>query len=313
MPALIRPAVREVRSRIFDSARWAGYRPREGDVVVATFPKCGTTWTQRIVSMLIAGDAAPAPAPGPWFDFRLGPPVGASLAQAEAASTRRYLKSHLPYDALPVYEGVKFIHVARDGRDSAISFHNHLRGFQAHMRDVIHAVGESDPKFRGQPMPQTPEDPSAFFKGWLIDGGASGDPGASYWEVERSYWAARREPTMLLVHYNDLKADPAGEIARIAAFLEIELPAPVMAGITAAASFDEMKKNGAAILPGFENVWVNGADTFLNKGVNGRWKGVYDPADLELYERRVAEEFSPALAAWLEDGRLVSGDPALAD
>ena len=46
--------------------------------------------------------------------------------------------------------------------------------------------------------------------------------------MERSYWSARRDANMLLVHYNDLKADLAGEIARIAQYLEIELQRVVM-------------------------------------------------------------------------------------
>ena len=121
MPELVRSPLREVRSRVFDSAPWADYQPRENDIVIATYPKCGTTWTQRIVSMLLAGSAAPAPAWGPWPDFRLGPPPEVAQAEAEALTGRRYFKSHLPYDALPVYKGVKFIHTARDGRDSAMA------------------------------------------------------------------------------------------------------------------------------------------------------------------------------------------------
>jgi aryl sulfotransferase len=53
MPKLVRPALCEVRTRVFDSARWAGYQPRSDDIIVATYSKCGTTWAQRIVSMLI--------------------------------------------------------------------------------------------------------------------------------------------------------------------------------------------------------------------------------------------------------------------
>src|SRR5271156_334391 len=73
--ALVRPPLREVRSRIFDSARWLAYAPRPDDIIIGTFPKCGTTWMQRIVAMLLAASAAPAPVAGPWFDFRLRGPV----------------------------------------------------------------------------------------------------------------------------------------------------------------------------------------------------------------------------------------------
>ena len=43
MPQLLRPALHEVRSRVFDSGRWSGYQPRDGDSVIATYSKCGTT------------------------------------------------------------------------------------------------------------------------------------------------------------------------------------------------------------------------------------------------------------------------------
>ena len=310
MTALVRPPLREVRSRIFDSARWAGYQPREGDVVIATYPKCGTTWTQRIVGMLLAGDAAPFAVHGPWFDFRLGPPVEVSLAEAEAVSGRRYLKSHLPYDSLPVFEGVKFIHVARDGRDSAMSFHNHMRTFTPFALANADQVSLNDPKF-GDALPPTPEDPAEYFRAWLVDGGAVGDPGASYWEMERSYWDARHEPNMLLTHYADLKADLAGEIARIARFLEIELAPAAMDEIVAAAGFEAMKGQGAELMPGAEMVWDGGYKSFLHKGTNGRWQGVCSEADLAAYQARIAAEFTPGLAAWLERGRLSAGDPAL--
>jgi aryl sulfotransferase len=310
MNALVRPPRREVRSRIFDSARWAGYRARPDDIIIATFPKCGTTWAQRIVSMLLAGSSAPAPVGGAWLDFRLRGPVEPVLEAADATPGRRHLKAHLPYDALPVWEGVKFIHVARDGRDAAMSMHNHMRGFRPEMNAIMDQVSLSDPKFGGA-APPTPEDPAESFREWLVDGGARGDPGASFWEVERSYWAARRDANMLLVHYNDLKADLAGEIARIARYLEIELPGAVMNEIVAAAGFETMRAQGETLMPGAENAWVEGAKTFLHKGVNGRWQAAFADADLAAYKAKIAAEFTPALAAWLESGRLVAGDPAL--
>jgi aryl sulfotransferase len=260
--------------------------------------------------MLLAASAAPAPVRGTWFDFRLRGPVEPMLEEAEAIPGRRHLKSHLPYDALPVWEGVKFIHVARDGRDSALSMHNHLRGFTPQMNAIMDQVSVGDPKF-GDAAPPTPADPAESFREWLVDGGARGDPGASFWEVERSYWAARRDPNMLLVHFNDLKADLAAEITRIARYLKIEVPGAVMDEIVAAANFEAMREQGEALMPGAENAWVDGAKTFLNKGVNGRWQGMYAEADLAAYDAKIAAEFTPALAAWLEKGRFVGGDPAL--
>jgi len=311
MQTLLHAPAREVRSRIFDSARWAGYRPRPDDIVICTYPKCGTTWTQRIVSMLVAGSAAPAPIMSPWFDMRLFGPVEGALGMAEAQTTRRFLKSHLPYDSLPVYEGVKFIHTARDGRDSAMSFHNHMIGFAPEAVASMAAISAADPKFADQPDLPILQDPAEFFREWLEDdGGARGDEGAGYWEVERSYWAARREPNMLLVHYNDLKVAPADEIARIADYLEIALPAATMAEIVAAADFQTMRAQGDVLMPFAAQTWDDGAQRFLYRGTNGRWKDVLTPADLDAYAEQVKAELSPGLAAWLEGGRLVAGDPA---
>jgi hypothetical protein len=50
---LSREAIRVVSDFTCDSRRWSGYKPREGDVVIATAPKVGTTWMQQIVNLLI--------------------------------------------------------------------------------------------------------------------------------------------------------------------------------------------------------------------------------------------------------------------
>lgn len=310
-PALKRAPVHDVRSHIFDSARWAPYRPRPDDIVVATYPKCGTTWTQRIVEMLVTGSPEPAPIMVPWYDMRLFGDLEAMHGIAEAVTKRRQLKSHLPYDALPVYEGVKVIHVARDGRDAAMSFHNHKFGTKPEGVERMNAILLADPKF-GAALPPVPEDPAAFFKDWVDDGGADGDERCSYFYLENSYWAARRDPDVLLVHYNDMKADRGGEIRRIAGFLGISHPEPVMDAIVEAAGFEQMHEQAATLMPMAEMAWQGGAKRFLYKGTNRRWEGAVHDADLERYHARVRADFSPALAAWLEHGRLVAGDPATA-
>ncbi|MGH6956144.1 MAG: hypothetical protein ACREEW_05710, partial [Caulobacteraceae bacterium] len=66
------------------------------------------------------------------------------------------------------------------------------------------------------------------------------------------------------------------------------------------------------LMPNAEMAWVGGSQTFLHKGVNGRWQGLFDEADLAAYKAKVASAFTPGLAAWLEGGRLGAGDPATA-
>src|SRR4051812_33048206 len=114
MPVLLKAPTRTVRSRMFDSTRWDGYRPRSNDIIIGTYPKCGTTWMQRIVGMLVFRSAAPRAIMeiSCWFDSRTFGPIESALEAAEAQTHRRLLKTHLPLDALPIYEGVKFIHVA---------------------------------------------------------------------------------------------------------------------------------------------------------------------------------------------------------
>ncbi len=305
MPPLIRPPLREARSRFFDSRGWDRYQPRSDDIVIATYPKCGTTWTQRIVGMLVFQSDAPFPVQdsSPWPDFRM-PPPGVMLELAESQTHRRFLKSHLPYDALPVYEGVKLIHVARDGRDAAMSFHNHKLNYTDAVLERVAQIVADDPKFDTAVSRPDP-DPSAHFHLWLSgEEDHLGDPACGFWHLERSYWEARNEPDVLLVHYADMKSDLEGEMRRIAAYLDIKIPDDLWPRLVAAATFDSMKEKARELMPSADTTWTGGGNTFLHKGTNGRWRGVVDEADLDLYDAKVKAEFSPALASWIEHGRL---------
>lgn len=305
---LIRPATSQIRSRVFDSSAWDDFPFRRDDILISTYPKCGTTWTQRIVGMLVFGSADPFPVQesSPWLDFR-APPSGAMLELAKSQSHSRFLKSHLPFDALPVAEGVKYIHVARDGRDAAMSFYNHKSNYTPETVARFHEISRNDPKFGDEDYPFVPSDPAQHFHDWLV--GWEDDQGAGYFPLERSFWAARKESNVLLVHFNDLKADRAGEMRRIANFLDIEIPEEIWPSIIEAAGFDAMKSKSDKLMPDAGTIWKGGGDTFLNKGTNGRWRNIYRPEDVAEYDRRVAVEFSPSLAAWCEHGRIVAGDP----
>jgi aryl sulfotransferase len=318
MPVQVQAPTREYRTPTMDSRRWASYAPRPDDIIVATYPKCGTTWTQRIVDLLIFQSPEPRQfsAASPWIDATFFGPVEADLALIEAQQHRRFVKSHMPLDAIPVYEGVKVIHTARDGRDACLSMHNHMLGFLPHLRAAIAGAAAAD----GAPPParlETPADPRDFFLQWMETAEAGADDPVGelhYCEFEETYWRRRREPWLLMTHFNDLKANLVGEMRRISDFLGIETPEPRLAALAEAARFETMKRQGEEMLPQLRMAFDNGAERFLNKGENGRWKDFLTDADLARYDALVKRRLSPALGAWLEGGRLVAGDPrTLAD
>jgi len=66
-------------------------------------------------------------------------------------------------------------------------------------------------------------------------------------------------------------------------------------------TFDAMKARADEI-GSFWN-FAGGAQSFLFKGTNGRWRDVLTPAELDAYRQRVAELLPPDAATWLERGR----------
>ena len=65
----------ELHNHHMDSTRWNDFKFRDDDIVVATWAKTGTTWTQQIVSQLIFDGAEDIPTLdlAPWVDLRFLP------------------------------------------------------------------------------------------------------------------------------------------------------------------------------------------------------------------------------------------------
>ena len=129
--------------------------------------------------------------------------------------------------------------------------------------------------------------------------------------MENSFWAARHDPNVLLVHYNDMKADLEGEMRRIAKFLAVEIAEELWPELVEAAGFAAMKGAAEQLMPQAGGIWKGGGNTFINKGTNRRWEDICHPDDLDRYQAKVNAEFSPSLAAWCEHGRLLADDPRI--
>jgi aryl sulfotransferase len=284
---------RELRSNHFDSTIWNDFRFRSDDIIIATYAKSGTTWTQQIVAqMLFSGDPDLEVAEmSPWLDLRV-PPKAVKLPLVEAQTHRRFLKTHLPVDALMYSPKAKYIYIGRDGRDVLWSLYNHyINGNQAMYAALNDTPGRVGPPFRPLPV-----DIHECWRDWMEK---DGYPFWPFWENIRSWWRIRELPNLLLIHFNDLKRDMEGEMRRIARFLDIPINKVRWPDIIKYCSFDWMKNNATKSVPMSGAFWDEGAKVFINKGVNGRWMDTLTADDSAQYEARAVSELGPECARWL--------------
>jgi len=287
---------REIHSHHFDSTAWNDLRFRDDDIVIATYGKSGTTWTQQIVGQLIfGGDPELAVADlSPWLDLRV-PPKEIKLPLVEAQTHRRFLKTHLPVDALRFSPRAKYIYVARDARDVVWSLYNH----HANANQLWYDALNKTPGLVGPPIEPPTRDIRQYWHEWLA---RDGHPFWPFWDNVRSWWRIRELPNVLLLHFAALKRDLPGEVRRIAAFLDIPVDPSREHAILEYCSFDWMKKNAAKAAPLGGAFWDAGADTFMNKGTNGRWRDTLSADEAARYEQRAEAELGADCARWLASG-----------
>jgi aryl sulfotransferase len=287
---------REIHSHHFDSTIWNDFKFRDDDIVIATYAKSGTTWTQQIVRQILFGDSqdiAVAEA-SPWLDLRI-PPKEIKLPMVEAQTHRRFLKTHLPVDALVFSPKAKYLYVGRDGRDVAWSFYHH----HVTANEVWYDALNNTPGLVGERIERTDLDVVAYFRRWLE---RDGYPFWPLWENVRSWWAVRDLPNVMLIHFNELKADLSGSMRRIAAFLDVPVDETTWDATVARCTFDHMRAHAAEHAPLGGVFWEGGAGSFIHKGTNGRWRDTLSAADVKAYEDRALAELGPECAHWLATG-----------
>jgi aryl sulfotransferase len=284
---------REFHNHHFDSTIWNDFRFRDDDVIIATYAKSGTTWTQQIVGQILLGPDPDLPVAeiSPWLDLRV-PPKHVKLPEVEAQTHRRFIKTHLPVDALRFSDRAKYIFIARDGRDVVWSMYNH----HANANDLWYEALNDTPGRVGPPIEPPPGDICVYFREWLD---RDGHPFWPFWENIRSWWAIRALPNVKLIHFADLKRDMPGVMREIAQFLGAEVRPEHWPDIELFCSFDWMKANAGKATPLGGAFWDAGAETFINKGTNGRWQQVLPAQDSTAYEERARSELGEECAAWL--------------
>ena len=276
-----------------DNRRWDSIDLRDGDIIVATPPKSGTTWMQTLIALLLSGDPDIEPELAtnmPWVDFRLRE-IEDVATRIQAMTNRRSLKSHTPLDGLPFDERVHYICVFRHPLDAHFSYRNHWR--------IIPLP------FFGGWFPENDETGVTFRR--FLDGGAEGFDGDAMplAHILRHYEKARAladRPNVSLFHYADMTRDLPSIISRLAQILGVMHPPKLMEDFVRVASFGHMKANAARYAPGARPGSDQFNQGFFQSGSSGKWKGVLSGEEVAAYDAIMDRSLTPKDRAWLEYG-----------
>ncbi|MDW4550312.1 sulfotransferase domain-containing protein [Defluviimonas sp. D31] len=278
------------RGRITDSTIWGRFALRSGDALVVTPPKCGTTWVQAIVLMLIHGR------PGMdklvdqislWVDcgFR---DVDARAAVLAGQTHRRCIKSHTPLDGITYDPGCTYFAVYRHPLD----VHFSMRRFALSMN-----VDLMNDRF--------PDDISEGFRMYLEDRSKDGgnddmtlDSIAYHYDSFRR-WA--HLPNLHLLHYADLTRDLKGQVERIQRILGYDHPESLVDEIVEGARFETMKANAREAVQE-ENSVLDNAASFFESGTSKKWEKHLTGEEVARYDRRIRELLPEEDVRWLEWG-----------
>jgi aryl sulfotransferase len=279
-----------------DSARWLGFPFRDGDIVISTRSKTGTTWVQMICALLIfQSPELPAPLAqlSPWVDHLVASREEV-WAQLAAQEHRRFIKTHTPLDGVPFDARATYIVTARHPLDMAVSlYHQGDNIDRARLRALT-----------GQPEPTEPPRPREPLREWLLGWIAKeSDPHESpdslpgvLWHLSDA-WARREQANVMLVHYDDLQADLEGQMRWLAGQLGIAAREETWPALVRAATFQGMRDNADRLVPTAGIFKSNAA--FFRQGVSGAGRQILGDEEIEAYHERTVQLAPPDMLGWL--------------
>jgi hypothetical protein len=285
------------RSPEEDSGRWEGFPFRDGDIVISTRSKHGTTWMQMICALLVfRSPELPAPLSelSPWFDWLVErrPDV---LARLEAQRHRRFIKTHTPLDGLPLDRRATYVVVARHPLDAAVSLY--YQGDNLDRRRLRDLTGQP-----GRASTQGRAPVRDWLVGWIERNADAQDdldslPGV-LWHVSDA-WARRAEPNVVLVHYHDLSTGLESVIGDLAGRLGVTVDDEAWPELVEAARFEHMRSRAAELVPDTLGV-LKDRSQFFRQGTSGAGRELLTENEYARYLARTAELAPANLLRWLQ-------------
>ena len=226
---------------------------KDGDVFIVTYPRSGTTWTEQMVHLLVnkgeQGEQRLTDAV-PWLETLPHRP-NSMIEFLEAMPQRRLFTSHLPYPLMPHIDNTsaKIVYVARNPKDVAIStyFHNQSKGgYEGSWDEYFQLFLYSDVGF------------------------------GPYFDHVLPWWqASQKDKNILFLMYENIKHDHAGNVAKLASFLDIQTDSQLIETVVRLSSFQSMTSNETT---NFD--WIpQKADKpkHFRKGDIGDWRNHFSP------------------------------------
>jgi hypothetical protein len=192
---------------------WRSFQPRPTDVIITPYGKSGTTWLQQIVHGLRTRgdmDFDDISRVVPWIETAYD--LGIDL-NAEQRAEPRAFKSHLNYYEIP--KGGRYIVSFRDPKDVLVSGYRFMEGWFF-------------------------EPGSISIEEWARDSWLKREEGDGYWRHLISWWEQRDNDNVLLLCYEDMKADLPGAIRTVARFIGVPLDDELFAIVLRQSSLEFM-------------------------------------------------------------------------
>jgi hypothetical protein len=224
-----------IHSRKGAESAFRNYSPDEHDIFVCTYPKSGTNWMMQMAHQLIFhGDGAfenihdvvSWPDMGPKLSGRVSRTLDSTLVQQASPEHKRVIKTHLSTRYVPYNARARYIVVIRDPKEVFVSSYHFVYSVAAPL------------------MPA----PAEWFELFLTDGFPM-NFGSSWAEHTAGYWALHDKPNVLILSYAGMKQDLAGTVAKVAAFLDVELSPAQRARVEEQCTFAYMKSIDEKFVP----------------------------------------------------------------